>query len=51
MSVADTGFYDFHRAFIELLKECKVDNLDVHKNRPKKPVHFQAGEFLIRVKQ
>ena len=47
----DTGWFqsDFQRAFNELLDECKVKNLDAIRRRPKKAVHFDKNEFLMKL--
>jgi hypothetical protein len=42
---------DFQRAFIELLNDSKVKNLDAIRKRPKNAVHFEKGEYLMKVKK
>ena len=48
----ETGWYtsDLQKAFIELLAEGKVANLNAIKKRPKNAVHFDKGEALVKVK-
>ena len=51
----ETGWLlsDFQRAFLELINENKVENIDMKKPRPKKPIHFDnnygQGELLRRL--
>ena len=47
----ETNWFEtnLQQAFKELLEENKVINLNAHKKRPKKPVHFDDNERLQRL--
>lgn len=47
----ETNWFEtnLQQAFKELLEENKVINLDAHKKRPRKPVHFVDNERLQRL--
>ncbi len=48
----ETGWFigDFQKAFNELIDEGRVQNLDSHKKRPVHAVHFDQGEYLVKLK-
>ncbi len=48
----ETGWFicDFQKAFNELIDEGRVQNLDSRKKRPVHAVHFDKGEYLVKLK-
>ena len=49
----DKGWFisEFQRAFLELMSEGKVENIDAPRRRPKHAVHFKKGERLKKRKR
>ena len=47
----ETNWFEtnLQQSFNELLTEGRVKNLDAHKKRPKKPIHFDKNERLLRI--